>query len=140
MLGLLAEGLPSLRSSPQGARCTQAAWTIESYLYSANPGQAAAHGGRAEHCGAHTYAFKQSCMNDSHNEPVVYNRNTHVGIALCLLVQATPTARDVTTKLLSRASHSLRGIIIVRHPITGPVHKLEIGNDTFRMPCTLAYG
>ena len=51
MLGLLAECWQSLRSAPQSSPCNETGRAIEADVYSVSPGQAAAHGGRAEHCG-----------------------------------------------------------------------------------------
>ena len=57
MLGLLAECWQSLRSAPQSSPSKETGRAIETDVYSVSPGQAAAHGGRAEHCGSRALFF-----------------------------------------------------------------------------------
>ena len=49
--------------------CVVALSMVEYYVYSIYHGQAAALGGRDRTHGLAVGAFKQSCTNDSHNEP-----------------------------------------------------------------------
>ena len=52
---------------------------VEYYAYSIYHGQAAALGGRDRTHGLVVGAFKQSCANDSHNEPTAHIPHTALG-------------------------------------------------------------
>ena len=54
---------------------------VEYYAYSIYHGQAAALGGRDRTHGLAVGAFKQSCTNDSHNEPAVPDAGRRGGVA-----------------------------------------------------------